>query len=103
MYISVPYSRKATDMKAPRMAATAAWASVFTLAWSAARGRARPAAATAFRFFEPMSAPMPQRPAARPSSFMTAANGRPFSPAEPMQATLTFSSPNSFLIASWQA
>jgi len=45
---------------------------------------------------------MPQRPAARPLSFMTHAYRISFSPAGPMQATLAWSSPSSALIEVWR-
>ena len=51
-----------------------------------------PTTATAFRFFEPITAPTPDRPAARCISFMIAAISTCFSPAGPMHATLASSS-----------
>ena len=42
----------------------------------------------ALRFFEPITAPTPDRPAARPMSLITQAKRTRFSPAGPMQATL---------------
>ena len=46
-----------------------------------------PWTATALSFLEPMTAPSPERPAARPLLFITEAMRASFSPAGPMQAT----------------
>ena len=46
-----------------------------------------PSTATALSFFAPMTAPTPERPAARPLSFITQAVRARFSPPGPMQAT----------------
>jgi len=43
-----------------------------------------PRTATAFRFFEPITAPTPERPAARCRSLTMAENSTLFSPARPM-------------------
>ena len=48
----------------------------------------RPLTAMAFRFFDPITAPVPVRPACLPPSLAMLANLTPFSPAGPMQATL---------------
>ncbi|MBA7587876.1 hypothetical protein ES708_29922 [subsurface metagenome] len=48
-----------------------------------------PLTAIAFSFLEPITAPSPERPAARPLLFITAAMRATFSPAGPMQATST--------------
>jgi hypothetical protein len=58
-----------------------------------------PRTAMAFRFFEPITAPMPPRPAARMSSRMMAYEVR-FSPASPITATRIASSPTSWRIIS---
>ncbi len=49
-----------------------------------------PVTATAFRFFDPMTAPTPQRAFARLRSLMMAAKRTRFSPAGPMPETRTF-------------
>ena len=54
-----------------------------------------PRMATALRFLEPMTAPTPDRPAARCLSFMMQANRTRFSPAGPMQATRALGTPSS--------
>ncbi len=46
-----------------------------------------PRSATALRFFEPITAPTPLRPAARCMSLTTQAKRTPFSPATPIEAT----------------
>ena len=46
-----------------------------------------PRIATALRFFDPITVPTPERPAARCMSFTTQANFTPASPATPMEAT----------------
>ena len=52
----------------------------------------------AFRFFDPMTAPGPVRPACLPPSLLMLANLTRFSPAGPMQATRV-RGPNCFLTA----
>jgi len=54
---------------------------------SATRTAPVPRMATALRCFDPITAPMPVRPAARLHSFITLANRTILSPAGPMQAT----------------
>src|SRR5260370_628917 len=54
-----------------------------------------PRTATAFRFFEPITAPTPDRPAARCLSLMMQAKRTRFSPAGPMQAMRVFGTPTS--------
>ncbi len=51
-----------------------------------------PLTITAFKFFEPITAPRPDLPAALSLSFIIAANNTSFSPAGPMQATFASSS-----------
>ena len=52
-----------------------------------------PRTTMALRFFDPITAPTPDRPAARSISFTTAAYRTPFSPARPIEATRTSLSP----------
>ena len=52
-----------------------------------------PRTTTALRFFDPITAPTPDRPAALSISFTIAAYKAPFSPAKPMEATRTSLSP----------
>ena len=59
-----------------------------------------PCTATALSFFEPITAPSPERAAARPLLFITEAMRATFSPAGPMQATCR-SLPCSALRMSW--
>ncbi len=56
-----------------------------------------PRTAMALRFFEPITVPTPERPAARCRSFTTAAYRQPVSPAGPMPETRTCGSWNLFL------
>ena len=68
--------------------------SLSALVWSAMGTRwVSPLATTALSFLEPMTAPRPVRPAARPLSLITAAMRVIFSPAGPMQATLVCRGP----------
>src|SRR5262249_62285841 len=62
------------------------------------RPRHGPRRPGALRFFPPMTAPPPPRPAWRPSLLMVANRTR-FSPAWPIAATRVSSSPNSLRIA----
>ena len=59
-----------------------------------------PRTAMAFRFFEPITAPTPDRPAARNLSFTMAAKSTWFSPAGPMAATEQSGTPVSARIRS---
>ncbi len=54
-----------------------------------------PRTAIAFRFLEPMTAPVPVRPAMRPSSLAMQAKRTIFSPAGPMAEMRTSSEPSS--------
>ena len=59
-----------------------------------------PRTAIALRFFDPITAPTPERPAARCRSFTMPANSTPFSPARPMDDTRISGSWCCFLIVS---
>jgi len=59
-----------------------------------------PRIATAFRFFDPITAPTPERPAARCRSLTMQANSTWFSPATPIEDTRTSGSCSSCLICS---
>ena len=59
-----------------------------------------PRTATALRFLEPITAPMPVRPLARLPMFMIAASRTSFSPDGPIAATSIRGSPSSALTVS---
>jgi hypothetical protein len=66
--------------------------SLFSSALSRTATASFPLTTTAFKFLEPITAPTPARPAARPLSFMIDENKTRFSPAGPIQATLALGS-----------
>ena len=92
------HGRTGADIRSHLAVGLATTARMAFSSWSA--GFRLPRTATALRFLEPMTAPTPERAAARCLSLMIAAMRARFSPAGPMQATLTSSAVSRLMASS---